>query len=150
MLRIIIVALAMAGCSERQITLQGIRPPSSLPFATTVSSDMAYESTKTSTGEAHYFYTKFGRRPATDEYLLIFIFPAGTTREQAIPIAREFRNRARPTETLSTMDLKMHGDRYYFIGEQYKKKNAEKFRPRSKFIQDSWQWLDATSQPPRE
>ena len=123
------------------ITLKLVKPASSVPFVTYTPSDMIAESTGSGEGEAHYFYANFAGRRNNDAFLLIFILPPGTAEEDAVRLARAFKSsRQRPGFTVTTT-LRRHGDRFYYLAEHYPGEYAEGFGPRSRKIQDEWQWL---------
>lgn len=124
------------------ITLLLVKPASTIPFVTYMPADMIAESKSIDDGEAHYFYANFAGKRNDDAFLLLFMLPAGTTQEEAVRVAREFKNsRTRPGFVVTT-DLRRHGERFYYLAEQYPAEYGDGFGPRSRIIQDQWQWLD--------
>ena len=124
------------------MTLRLVMPASSIPFLTYMPADMIAESNSTAEGEGHYFYANFGGQRNDEAFLLMFVFPAGTTEEEAVRLARNFKNsRARAGFVVNT-ELKRHGERFYYIAEHYPAEYGDGFGPRSRRIQDEWQWLD--------
>lgn len=142
--------------STEPLTLKVIQPPSSIPFVTYVPSDMLFEPGAADEGEGFYFYTNFGRRRNENAYLLMFIYPDGTKQEDAIrrvkawvasradvPASQieQFRFEKDGTRYIAGIDLRMHGNRYYHVAEQYPEEYAEGFSPRAQRILDEWKWL---------
>lgn len=133
------------------IKLRLVQPPSNVPFLTYVPEDMISETRASRAGEAHYFFANFGGKRNREAYLLMNVLAAGTTKETAVAIAKAFRSAGAKAGYVVTMDLRMHGNRYYIIGEHYPQEYSEGLAPRLGIVQREWKWLDATpSAPPYE
>lgn len=131
------------------IKVQLVQPPSSVPFLTYIPADMISETRSSNMGEAHYFYANFGGKRNSQAYLLMNVLPAGTTMANAVAVAKAFREAGEQAGYIVSLDLRMHGNRYYFIGEHYPSEYADGLPPRSHIIQSEWKWLDATASRPR-
>jgi len=133
--------------TAQAVKMRLVQPASTLPFITYVPADMVAESRKSAAGEDHYFYANFGGRRNNEAYLLMHIFPPGINTDSAAAVAKAFRESEKRKDYVVTMDLRQHGNRYYFIGEHYPAEYGDGFGPRSQAIQRAWQWLDPTSAP---
>ena len=145
------MAVSLAGQKPDSVRVEGtwqplelrlFNPSSSIPFLTYVPADMIAEQRRENGGEAFYFFANFAGQRNDQAFLLLFMLPAGTTEEEAVRIAREFKNTRTRTGFIVTTDLRRHGDRFYYIAEHYPAEYGDGFGPRSNKIQEQWQWLD--------
>lgn len=142
--------------SSQPLTLKVVQPPASLPFVTYVPSDMLFEHVAADEGEGFTFYTNFGGRKNENAYLLMFIYPEGTKQVDAVRLVKawvasradvaasqieQFRYEKDGTRFVAGIDLRMHGNRYYYIAKQYPEEYSEGFNPRAQRILDEWKWL---------
>lgn len=126
------------------VMLKLIQPKSSVPFLTYMPPDMIEETRTTSQGEGHYFIANFAGQRNDNAYLVVFVYPAGVKQEEAVRIAKEFQSVREKTGYVVNVDLRLHNNRYYYIGRYYPAEYGDGFGPRAKTILDEWQWLDAT------
>ena len=140
------------------MTLKLIHPPNAdPPFTTYIPSDFVFEETSSGEGTGYYFYTNFGGSRAEDAYLLLYVFPANTTREDAIArvkawVASRSAN-VQPAQFgqfgfqndgkryFAGIDLRLHSNRYYYVARQYPVEMGDGFGPRARKITDNWTWL---------
>ncbi len=135
-------SIRLEGTAE-PITLRLVQPASSMPFVTYVPKDMVVESTRSDTGEAHYFYANFGGKLNKDAFLLIFIYPSNASQQDAVRLAKAFQDTHQQKNHFVDLDLRLHGDRYYYVARQYLYEYADGFGPRAQRILDEWKWLPA-------
>ena len=149
-------SIRIEGMSE-PLRLNLAQPSSSIPFATYVPADMKFEEVSSGEGEGYYFYTNFAGKKNEHAYLLIFIVPPNTNQLQAVQLLKAYaasRGNIPPAQFdrfsftrdgvdyLGSIELRMHGDRFYYIAQQYPVEYAEGFVPRAQRIMNEWQWLD--------
>ena len=144
--------------STEPITLKLIRPDGAdPPFTTYMPKDFVFDPVSSGEGTGYYFYTNFAGKRNDDAYLLLYVFPSGTSREQAIARVKAFvasrSTTAKPGEYeafaftkssvryASGIDLRQHGDRFYYIARQYPVEMADGFGPRAHKITENWNWL---------
>lgn len=148
------------------ISLEGMMEPITLklvhmtdadpPFTTYMPKDFAFEATKAANGTDYHFYTAFGGKRNNDAYLLLHVFPAGTSQETAIASVKAWvasRAQVQPDVFKSFqftkggalhaagVDLRQHANRYYFVARQYPVEMGDGFGPRARKITDNWHWL---------
>jgi hypothetical protein len=137
--------------SWQRYSLTLFQPASSLPFYTYVPAGMVAKTRNSPAGEAHYFFANFAGHYNEDAFLLVFIFPAGTLRADAVRAAERLRDERKSAGFLvPTADVRMHGSRLYYIAESYPGDYGDGFGPRAQRIIDNWQWVEPTSSSPHE
>ena len=143
--------------TNQPITLKLIHPPNAdPPFMTYMPKDFVFDPVSSGEGTGYYFYTAFAGKRNPDAYLLLYVFPANTSREDAIARVKDFvssRGTAKPAEYeaftfrkdgvqyAGGIDLRQHGNRYYYIARNYPVEMADGFGPRAAKITDNWKWL---------
>jgi hypothetical protein len=144
--------------SMEPITLKLIRPEGAEPrFMTYMPKDFAFDPINSGEGTGYYFFTNFAGRRNDEAYLLLYVFPSGTTRQQATARVKAFvasrSTTAKPAEYgafaftrngvryASGIDLRQQGDRFYYVARQYPVEMADGFGPRAAKITDNWKWL---------
>lgn len=128
--------------SWQPLELRLFKPSASIPFLTYVPADMIAELRREHGAEAVYFFANFAGQRNDQAFLLLVMLPAGTTEEEAVRTARQFKTSRARTGFIVTTDLRRHGDRFYYIAEHYPAEYGDGFGPRSNKIQEQWQWLD--------
>jgi hypothetical protein len=148
------------------ISIEGMRVPVRLnlvqpesanpPFYTYSPPDMLYQAASSGEGDGHYFYTNFNGKKNENAYLLLFVFPAGTSEGEAIELVKAFvASRGAPAPAQysqfsfdrdgvrfnGAIDLRRHNDRFYYIAMQYPAEYGDGFGPRAKKILEYWKWL---------
>jgi hypothetical protein len=144
--------------SMEPITLKLIRPDGAEPpFLTYMPKDFVFDPITSGEGTGYYFFTNFAGKRNSEAYLLLFVFPENTTREDAVARVKAFvssrNSTVKPTDFeafaftknnvryASGIDLRQHGNRFYYIARQYPAEMADGFGPRAHKITESWQWL---------
>lgn len=136
--------------NKQAIKLRLVRPPSALPYVTYLPEDMISETHISRLGEAHYFYANFGGTRNNQAFLVMKLLPAGAKMVDAITAAKAFRDEGDAHRFVTKVDVRQHGDRFYFLGEHYPPEYGDGFPPRSQIVQREWQWLALKpSAPPR-
>lgn len=149
-------SIRIEGTAE-PMKLKLVQPPGSLPFLTYVPQDMIFEQVSSGEGEGYYFYTNFAGRKNEEAYLLMFVFPAGTEQTDAVRLVKayvasrskdvapaeykSFRFKRGETTFVGSIDLRMHGNRYYYLAKQYPEEYGDGFGPRAQRIIEEWKWL---------
>lgn len=148
------------------IRLEGMMEPITLklvhmtdadpPFTTYMPKDFVFERKSDGAGSDYHFYTAFGGKRNNDAYLLMHVFPAGTTREAAIAAVKawvasraavepasfgSFQFRKSNVLHAGGIDLRQHGNRFYFVARNYPIEMADGFGPRANKITENWNWL---------
>ena len=125
-------------------------------FSTYVPESMLYEPASSGEGDGHYFYTNFGGNRNDNAFLLVFVFPEGTTEAQAQQMVQAFKTSRNVTTTEGErftfqrdgtrfhggISLRDENGRYYYVAEQYPAEYGDGFGPRAEFIKKQWVWLD--------
>lgn len=143
--------------SWQPITLRLIQPESAdPPFLTYMPKDFAFDPVSSGAGDGYYFYTSYSGQRNNNAYLLLFVFPRGTAQAEAIERVKTWvasRGAPAPAQYESfqfrqggqlffgSIDLRKHGDRFYYIAHQYPAEFADGFGPRAEKIKSSWKWL---------
>jgi hypothetical protein len=144
--------------SMEPTTLKLIRPDGAEPpFTTYMPKDFVFEPLSSGEGTGYYFFTNFGGRRNPEAYLLLFVFPENTTRTDAVARVKAFvasrSSTAKPAEFeafsftknniryASGIELRQHGNRFYYIARQYPAEMADGFGPRAHKITENWNWL---------
>lgn len=139
-----------------RFTARLVQPISSVEFSTYLPHDMIFENSASAEGEGFFFYTNFAGKRNDNAFLLVFILPRGSQRSDADRIAETFESSRAALGMNVDVKVGQHGDRFYYVAQQYPAEYAEGFLPRSLYIRDRWVWLDdgqgllSTSQPRRE
>jgi len=139
------------------ISLKLVQPESANPpFRAYIPPDMIFEPASSGEGDGYYFFTNFGGNRNDDAYLLVFVFPAGTTEGEAVELVKAFTaSRGGPPpaqfENFSFqrdgvrynggIELRKHHDRFYYIARQYPAEYGDGFGPRASKILQYWDWL---------
>ena len=136
-------------------------------FSSYLAPNMLYEPASSGEGEGHYFYTNFGGRRNDEAYLLVFVYPRGTTEAQArarvnavavsrTPVQRSEEAGSRYSNSLLERDFQFqrngifyqgdvilgkHDDRFFHLVRQHPEDYSEGFWPRVLYIQREWVWL---------
>ena len=145
--------------SMEPTTLKLIRPEGAEPpFTTYMPKDFVFEPVSSGEGTGYYFFTNFAGKRNSEAYLLLFVFPENTTQADAVARVKAFvtsrsstvkpadyeafsftRNNVRYA---SGIELRQHGNRFYYIARQYPAEMADGFGPRAHKITENWNWLD--------
>lgn len=126
------------------------------PFTTYMPKDFVFEHKSGANGTDYHFYAAFGGKRNNDAYLLLHVFPAGTTQATAIaavkawvasraavePSAFEsFQFKKNNVLHAAGVDLRQHANRFYYVARNYPIEMADGFGPRARKITDNWNWL---------
>jgi hypothetical protein len=129
---------------------------------------MVYEVTASGEGDGHYFFTNFAGQRNNNAYLLVFIYPAGTTeaaaraavesfvvsrkaverprefgpRYQNALLERDFTFEVNGVHHFGNIALGKHANRFFHLAHQYPEGYSEGFGPRADYIRKQWVWLD--------
>lgn len=151
-----------------RFTARLVQSDAGLRFSTYVPADMIYEPVSSDEGDGHFFFSNFAGRRNDNAYVLVFIFPPGTTEAQARRLAHSFvssrdtiRGRRQPDQDyqeslfelgfffrsngadhFGDIALGKHRDRYFYFAMQYPQEFGDGFGPRADYIRKQWVWLD--------
>jgi hypothetical protein len=140
-------------------TLKLIRPEGAEPsFTTYMPRDFVFEPASSGEGTGYYFFTNFAGRRNPEAYLLLFVFPPNTTQTDAVARVKAFvtsrSSTVKPADYeafsftkdnvryASGIELRQHGNRFYYVARQYPVEMADGFGPRAHKITENWNWLN--------
>jgi len=145
--------------SMESITLKLIKPEGADPaFTTYMPKDFVFDPVSSGEGTGYYFFTNFAGKRNPEAYLLLFVFPENTTQADAVARVKAFvasrNSTAKPADYeafsftknnvryASGIDLRQHGNLFYYISRHYPVEMADGFGPRAHKITESWKWLN--------
>ena len=160
-------SIPLEGTFER-MTVKLVQTETPPRFSTYVPKDMLYEPTASGEGEGHFFFTNFAGRKNEHAYLLVFVYPQGTTeaaaratvesfvasrkalertretgpRYRQALLERDFMFEQNGAHFLGNIALAQHGNRFFHLAHQYPEDYSEGFGPRAEYIRKEWVWLD--------
>jgi hypothetical protein len=151
-----------------RFTAKLVQPQAEPRFSTYVPADMLHEPTASGEGDGHFFFTNFAGQRNPNAYLLVFIYPAGTTEARARAsvesfvasrkalertreagpryrealLERDFSFEQNGVHFFGSIALGKHAGRYFHLAHQYPEGFSEGFEPRAEYIRRQWVWLD--------
>lgn len=160
-------SIPMEGMFNR-ITAKLVQPDAEPRFSTYLPEGMLYEPNSSDEGDGHFFFTNFAGKRNNNAYMLVFIYPVGTTeagarrtvesfvssrkaveraraggpRYKEALLERDFTFEQNGVRMLGSIALGKHGNRYFHLAHQYPAEYSEGFGPRAWYIRHQWVWLD--------
>jgi len=134
--------------SAQPITARFYQPAALTPFYTYVPLDLIPETRTEGGGEAHYFIANFAGHRNDDAFLVVFVLPRGSTRDQLMAAAQRFRRAHSRKGYSTTLRLHEQDGRLYYVATYYPAEYGDGFGPRAYYVLNAWRWLSLISQSP--
>ena len=147
-------SVQVEGTWER-FTAKLVQPAAEPPFSAYVPPDMIFEQASSGEGDGYYFFTNFAGKRNDNAFVLVFVYPAGTSepeaqrRVQAFMASRKAKSSEGSRFTFEQngvmyaggIELKQQDGRFYHVADQYPREYGDGFGPRAAFIKRNWVWL---------